>query len=362
MVRRLREHLAMVYQRFLDSADDREPQKVAIWLNGEQVVAWDPFCRGESELVAQQEVPVEMADSDAVAGSFLVRAFVLPRQEEFSTREAADVARIGNSTQGFYIYRENRLIHCADWLGMYSMEPHGSLLRVEFSFDATLDEMLQVDIKKSQIILNESLYDWLKNEFLPAPRRAADQRYRLGLRKTGQVGASAAHSRSNVTIAGKEGQVDQAGVSVVDPKNEQVQVTNPFGTVQLRLKLSSARSPGEVFVQPVDGIDDGLLWQPVLVDGHQGVQLSTAHDYYRKVYLPSIVPKSASSVVVQGLDSLLWALSVAELRTVTEETKNHFSEMRFEVSRILRQLVESLPEPADKPFGESDDDRRTRAD
>ena len=37
--------------------------------------------------------------------------------------------------QGFYVYRENRLIHYGDWLGLFINEPHGSLLRVEFSFD-----------------------------------------------------------------------------------------------------------------------------------------------------------------------------------------------------------------------------------
>ena len=48
---------------------------------------------------------------------------------------------------------------------------------------------------------------------------------------------------------------------------------------------------------------------------------------------------------MQGMDSLLWALSEAELGTISETTKKHFSELRFEVSRILRALVEDLPDP-----------------
>ena len=55
---------------------------------------------------------------------------------------------------------------------MYSKEPHFTLLRVEFSFDHELDEAFQVDIKKSQILLNEALYDYVLNQFLPGPRNA----------------------------------------------------------------------------------------------------------------------------------------------------------------------------------------------
>jgi hypothetical protein len=45
------------------------------------------------------------------------------------------------------------------------------------------------------------------------------------------------------------------------------------------------------------------------------------------------------------MDSLLWALSEAELATINERTKGHFEDLRFEVSRILRKLVEDLPDP-----------------
>ena len=62
-------------------------------------------------------------------------------------------ARITNDRQGIYIYREQRLIHDADWLGMFQKEPHFSLIRVEFSFDHRLDDAFYVDIKKSRILL-----------------------------------------------------------------------------------------------------------------------------------------------------------------------------------------------------------------
>ena len=42
---------------------------------------------------------------------------------------------------------------------------------------------------------------------------------------------------------------------------------------------------------------------------------------------------------------MLWALAEAEMGTVTEDTKRYFRELRFKVAKILRYLVEDLPEP-----------------
>jgi 5-methylcytosine-specific restriction protein A len=42
------------------------------------------------------------------------------------------------------------------------------------------------------------------------------------------------------------------------------------------------------------------------------VHINTSHPYYAKVYVPNL----NRSVTVQGMDSLLWALAVAELTTV----------------------------------------------
>jgi hypothetical protein len=88
-------------------------------------------------------------------------------------------------------------------------------------------------------------------------------------------------------------------------------------------------------------LNDGLLWEPCIISGHHAVHINTGHEYYAKVYVPNI----NEEVTVQGLDSLLWALCEAELGTVNDNTKNYFGELRYEVSKILRQLVAGLPEP-----------------
>lgn len=334
----LRDHIAMVYQRFLNPADTRA-RSVEIRLDGQPVAAWDPFCADVAELVAEEDVPVEL--SSGSEASFRVRAYVLPRREEFPSDAAARRARLSNDRQGIYIYREERLIHEADWLGMFQKEPHGTLLRVEFSFDHRLDDAFHIDIKKSQILLNEDLWNWLNDSFLPAPRRAANERYRKGQRKRITEVAKGSHDSSNASIAAKEPGLGTASVQVVDATTGEVEVSNANGQVRLKLKIGKALKPSECFVQPADSVDDGMLWEPALIEGHKAVRINTGHPYYHKVYVPNL----ASGVTVQGMDSLLWALCAAELGTVSTATRQHFSELRFEVSRLLRRLVEDLPDP-----------------
>ena len=338
IVKGLGDHVAMVYQRFLDPKDKRAPN-IQISLNGKAVEAWDPFCSGVSDLVGDQAVPVEMAAGKQA--EFSVRAYILPRKEEFPDEESAKAAKLSNERQGIYIYRENRLIHSADWLGMYSKEPHGTLLRVEFSFDHRLDEAFHIDIKKSQIILNEGLWTWLKDEFLTAPRREANNRYRQGMNRKAKEKAAGSHDGSNRNIKAKEDKVDKATVTVVDPDTGDCEITNRKGQFKLKLKVGNALKPGELFVQPVGGLDDNALFEPAIIDGHQAVRINTSHPYYHKVYMPNL----SKGVTIQGMDSLLWGLCVAELSTISDATAKHFEEMRFEVSRLLRKLVEDLPDP-----------------
>jgi len=333
----LRDHLAMVYQRFLNPADERA-RHLKIKLNGIDVPHWDPFCTGESQLVNQEDPKVELPGGTVAA--FKMRAYILPRKEEFSTEAAAKAAQISNTNQGIYIYRENRLIHGPDWLKMFSKEPHLSLLRVEFSFDHKLDEAFQIDIKKSQIILNEALYDHVL-DFLTPPRRAAEDVYRKGTKAKTAEAAKNAHDSSNRNINSKESDLTKPEIQSVNQANNEAEIINKQGPVKLKLKISNAAKPTEVHIQPTASIDDGLLWEPCIIDGHCGVRINTGHPYYHKVYIPNL----AEGVTVQGMDALLWGMSVAELNCIGESTKATFGDLRYEVSRNLRKLVEDLPEP-----------------
>jgi hypothetical protein len=356
LINELDQHLGMTYQRFLDKDDPRENQKIIIsfFYKGEtiQVGHWNPFVEKHSDLVAENTQPVSLMDSDKEIGEFTVRAFVLPRKNEFPEEKDWEYARLSNALQGFYIYRENRLIHHGDWLGMFSNEPHFTLLRVEFSFDHKLDNALQVDIKKSKISLNDDLYKWLKDKFIPGPRNAANKRYRQGKKEqTSELSKGGAHDSSNKNISNKEQNILGPEIINISEDEQSAEIQNTRGQVTLKIRTSEARSANEIYLKAVDSLNEGLLWEPALIKDpkskvpFQGVYLNSGHEFYSKIYIPNIQSSNPSAINIEGLDALFWALARVEINTIHGDTKRLFNDIRYEVSRMLRLLVEDLPEP-----------------
>ena len=336
----LRDHIELVYQRFLDRRFS-DVQNVRIWLNDEEVKPFDPFCTDENKTALLQNSILEIEGTPA---SLDVKAYLLPRKDEFSTKEAAARSRLGNDTQGFYVYRENRLIYFGNWMGMFKNEPHFSLLRVEVSFNHLADDYLNVDIKKSRILFDQSIYDALQKEFLPAPRRQAEQRYRQGtiaaVNKTGK----APHDAANKTIESRASHAESSKTTILDEPSNQVRVDNKNGSVVTRIKIRSSED-GAMRVIPVESIEYNALWNPVIADGKHAVELNMSHPYYQKVYYPLLSRPTS----ITGLDALFWSLAEAELGSFTQDSKEFFEDMRLGTSRNLSKLIADLPDP-DVPY------------
>jgi len=183
------------------------------------------------------------------------------------------------------------------------------------------------------------LTDWLRDTFLPSPRRAAEQTYRKGIKKKIIDESRSIHTSSNQVISSRADAIVESTIETIG--TGRVQVTNKEGISRIRLKVSEPATPDEIRVKPVETIEDGLLWEPTVMNDKLAVAINQGHDYYSKVYIPN----KNSGVIVQGLDSLLWALSEAEMETVNEQNQRYFIEMRYHVSKILRLLSIELPEP-----------------
>jgi hypothetical protein len=338
----LREHLEVVFQRFLDSSDGRE-RSITLKLNGKLVLPWDPFCIVETkEPVAEKSLAIRLPDGTNT--SFTVRAFVLPRKEEFSSDANRLAAKVSNERQGMYVYRENRLIHGPDWLNMFKQEPHYSLLRVELSFDHTLDGAFQVDIKKSRIELESGLYEWLRDQFLSGPRREAETRYRRGAASIAKGAATLLHTSSSNVIQQKASSLTTAEISSVDEKLGNVTVSNNSGATTASIRMLNPDDVGSTHVVTASTLDNGVLWEPTLGKNKgTAVALNTGHPFYIKAYLPN----KGNSPVIQAMDYLLWALAQAELNNINQGNADAFEEFRIEVSRNLKKLVADLPDPSE---------------
>ena len=352
-------HLRATYQRFLDP-EFKDVPNVIMSVNGDILTPWDPFCSNEpnTQVLADQSYKLLLMDKKTEA-PVRIKAVAIPNKKSFSSPEAENEARILTRHQGFYIYRENRLIHYGDWVGLNSVEPHLNLLRIEFDIDHQFDDLLSLDIKKSKVTLNAQLSYYLSNTFLPAPKNLAQNKYRKGVNKTIAKRSDNAHTQSNRNLEEKAPEVEESIITITDESKNEVQIKNEHGVFRHKIKIVEVERKDESRVKTANGLDNGALWEPAMIkdeDGKdkQGVLINTQHPYYQKVYFPLL----EQNVLVSGLDSLLWALAAAENATVNEKTKRSYEDFRIKVSMQLKTLLEDLPdaeldeESGDTIFGE----------
>lgn len=182
-IRELDEHLGMVFHRFL-AGDISGKSKLKLTINDSEVIAWDPFARSEQETTILPEQELKFFSD----GRFLkvkYSPFILPTQAKFSTpsafKRSAGPAK-WNSQQGFYIYRENRMIQGGGWCRLKALEEHSKYARAALDFDSTADMVLMLDVTKSTVQLPPELRDKLK-PLIASLVSESDSRYRTSKRE-----------------------------------------------------------------------------------------------------------------------------------------------------------------------------------
>lgn len=328
----VKSHLRKTFQRFLDE-EDRRAQNITIVVNGESLTPWDPFCAKEGNFLAQEWISPKLKTKSGKEGIVILRGYILPSEVEFENKEIARDADIGPNTHGIYVYRENRLIVQATYFDLRKRETHLSNLRIDFSYEGALDELFHTGLQKGGMILGD-LEEQVRG-FLNPLAREADAKSRGNARRRDTTDI---HDRSQKQISSVENRINHAQIEAIDSKR--AKVTSKYGEVVL--PIPSRNDESEVMpINPVEGIDDGHLWQLRLQNGRQVVELNKGHDFYSKVYLPN----KNNPIAIQGLDILLWSLAITEADCTIPEYQKQFREFRFEVSRALREIVSSLPEP-----------------
>lgn len=138
----VKSHLGMVFHRFLES-----PNSLKIFINNRPLPPWDPFIRNHPTTQLLPEEPLYHSGQ-----KITVRPFVLPYRSKLSDRayEVAGGPGGWNVRQGFYIYRNNRLIVAGDWLGLgFRKEAHTKLARIIVDIPNSMDEDWKIDVRKS---------------------------------------------------------------------------------------------------------------------------------------------------------------------------------------------------------------------
>lgn len=140
----LRDHLALVFHRFTDREEGHAP--VTIRVNGLPLPRRDPFLRDNTF-----RQPLEGQTLRHARGTVRVVPCVLPpiarlKPDEVMLAGGAEGLR---GTQGFYIYRNRRLVIWGTWFRLVPKHEFFKLTRVQVDIPNTFDDLWSLDIKKS---------------------------------------------------------------------------------------------------------------------------------------------------------------------------------------------------------------------
>lgn len=149
MVDEVEQHLAMVFHRYLDGPRPR----LHIVINGHEVEPWDPFL---STHTATQPTAIERIPLQGHEQLITVRGYVLPHKDKLGDDNHRRASGPGgwNAQQGFYLYRNERLIVAGNWLGLggtrpWTKEEHYKLARIQLDIPNSMDHLWHLDVKKS---------------------------------------------------------------------------------------------------------------------------------------------------------------------------------------------------------------------
>lgn len=166
-----RKHISLVFHRFLNGegvASDR----ISISFNGDPVVGVDPFLTRHPATQPMIEQILRVNGEE-----IRVKPYILPFASKLS---AKDIRSIGGTDdlrqqQGFYIYRNRRLIIWGTWFRLIKQSELGKLARVRVDIPNTLDSIWEIDIKKSKA----SLPSFIKRNLADIVRNAVGRSERI---------------------------------------------------------------------------------------------------------------------------------------------------------------------------------------
>ena len=157
MVDSLKNHLGMVFHKFLSG--EVRGKRIAIYVNDERVLPWDPFSRGEPHTLTLEAVNLPI-DFDERIYNVKLQPYILPPQSLFSSPKAHNQAsgpNKWNKQQGLYIYRSNRIIQAGGWNNLRTNDEHTKLLRIAVYIPQQVEELFQVNVAKKHAVLPRDL-------------------------------------------------------------------------------------------------------------------------------------------------------------------------------------------------------------
>ncbi len=139
----------MFFHRFLSGEDGLS--KLSILINNKAIQPRDPFLKTKSYQISDvQKILVPELGGKEV--SVAIKRYLLPSISKLSKKNELNIL-CGDSTlvntQGFYVYRNKRLLVWGTWFRLAPKTNTSKLSRIQIDISSSLDKLWSLDVKKS---------------------------------------------------------------------------------------------------------------------------------------------------------------------------------------------------------------------
>ena len=237
-----RKHVALVFHRFMDKEGFRN--RVNIYFNNALIEPVDPFLTSNPATQPLTEQTIR------INGNVIkVKPYILPFASKVSARDKKKLGDLADlrQNQGFYIYRNRRLIIWGTWFRLLKQQELNKLARIRVDIPNTLDSIWEIDVKKS----TASLPDIIKQNLIAIVKNSvgySERVYRYRGRKTNNDNVE--HVWNAVDVRGKiqyqinrdlpiykilEASLEQKELAAFESFISMIEDSFPFGDVYYRL-------------------------------------------------------------------------------------------------------------------------------
>ena len=173
-------YIGLIFHRFISA---KGKNHITFYVNNHKVKALDPFLENNPKTTRKKEVDVAINDSNGVERHIKVQPYILPYQKDLTE---ADIEKLGGledmrTKQGYYIYRNNRLIIYGNWFGLPRTELTKNA-RIKVDIPNTLDDIWKIDIKKQNASIPKSIQHQLRRKVEEAMEISVRQQTHRGRR------------------------------------------------------------------------------------------------------------------------------------------------------------------------------------
>lgn len=149
-------HLSLVFHRFL------QENQVDIFFNQRAIDFVDPFFISNK---ATQPKSSDVIFENSRNARIDIKPYIVPYQKRLSQKERHVLKKFEHSKlgPGLYIYRNRRLIAWGKWFRLVRPNELANLARIQIDIPNTIDDLWEIDVKKSQLNIPTSLRTQLRN-------------------------------------------------------------------------------------------------------------------------------------------------------------------------------------------------------